>query len=80
MHDSTPPSQTWQLEREVFRLRTLLEVAQALADCRESAKIFTEVLAILSGTFGAGKALAIPNAMTANGNAWLAAANWRPRR
>lgn len=59
MHDSTPPSQTWQLEREVFRLRTLLEVAQALADCRESAKIFTEVLAILSGTFGAGKALAI---------------------
>ncbi len=55
------PSQneTPALERRVFYLNTLLEVAQALNECRESRAIFAGVLAILSGTFGAGQGVAL---------------------
>ena len=47
------------LERRVFYLNTLLEVAQTLNECRESRGIFAGVLAILAGTFGAGQAVAL---------------------
>ncbi len=49
---------THELERRVFYLNTLLEVAQTLNECRESRGIFSGVLAILAGTFGAGQAAA----------------------
>jgi hypothetical protein len=42
----------WELERQVFQLSTLFEVAQTLAACRDSESIYAGVLAILSGTFG----------------------------
>ncbi len=59
MHESATSPQIWQLEREIFQLRTLLEVAQALGECRERRSLYSEVLAILAGTFGAGKAVAV---------------------
>jgi transcriptional regulator with PAS, ATPase and Fis domain len=48
----------WELERQVFQLSTLFEVAQTLATCRDSEGIYASVLAILAGTFGAGRAAA----------------------
>ncbi|MDZ7274571.1 MAG: sigma-54-dependent Fis family transcriptional regulator [candidate division KSB1 bacterium] len=59
MHESAASPQIWQLEREIFQLRTLLEVARALGECRESRAIYSEVLAILAGTFGARQAVAV---------------------
>lgn len=47
------------LERRVFHLQTLYEVAQALNECRESAQIFQQVLTILMGTFGVEHGLAL---------------------
>ncbi|MDZ7364026.1 MAG: sigma-54 dependent transcriptional regulator [candidate division KSB1 bacterium] len=48
----------WELERQVFQLRTLYEVAQTLTACRDRESIYSGVSAILSGTFGAGHAAA----------------------
>jgi transcriptional regulator with PAS, ATPase and Fis domain len=48
----------WELERQVFQLSTLFEVAQTLAACRDSESIYSGMLAILSGTFGTGRAAA----------------------
>ncbi|MDZ7292082.1 MAG: sigma-54-dependent Fis family transcriptional regulator [candidate division KSB1 bacterium] len=48
----------WELERRVFQLGTLFEVAQTLATCRDSESIYAGVLAILSGTFGVKRAAA----------------------
>ncbi|MEK7726944.1 MAG: sigma-54 dependent transcriptional regulator [candidate division KSB1 bacterium] len=59
MPDSSSQLAPTALERRVFYLNTLLEVAQTLNDCRESRAIFAGVLAILSGTFGAGQAAAL---------------------
>ena len=59
MPDRSIDSSLWQLERENYRLKTLFEVAQALAACREGHEVFSGVLAILSGLFGAGRALAL---------------------
>jgi transcriptional regulator with PAS, ATPase and Fis domain len=42
----------WQLERQVFQLRTLFEIAQTLSGCRDSESILQQVLAALCGTFG----------------------------
>ena len=57
--ESTPTiNHQWELERRVFQLGTLFEVAQTLAACRNSESIYSGVLAILAGTFGAGRALA----------------------
>jgi len=59
MMTSTPTTdRQWELERQVFQLSTLFEVAQTLAVCRDTAGIFANVLAILAGTFGAGRAAA----------------------
>lgn len=61
MHNANLPSSNnnTALERRVFYLDTLLEVAQTLNACRESRDIFSGVLAILVGTFGAGQAAAL---------------------
>ncbi len=59
MPDQTNDKRLWRLERENYRLKTLFEVAQTLAACRERREILSGVLAILSGVFGAGRALAI---------------------
>jgi len=40
------------LERQVFHLQTLYEVAHALNACRESGEIYKQVLSILTGTLG----------------------------
>ncbi len=42
----------WQIERQVFQLRTLFEIAQTLNGCRDSESILQQVLAVLCGTFG----------------------------
>ncbi|MFQ5603807.1 MAG: sigma 54-interacting transcriptional regulator [bacterium] len=47
------------LERRVFHLQTLYEVAHALTECRERAQIYKEVLYILMGTFGVEYGLAL---------------------
>ncbi len=49
----------WKLERQVFQLQTLFEIAQALSQCRERDQVFDHVLATMAGTFGARKALAL---------------------
>ncbi|MDZ7343219.1 MAG: hypothetical protein ONA90_01765, partial [candidate division KSB1 bacterium] len=54
----SPNDRVWELEREVFQLRTLFEVAQMLTVCRDSQSIYTGVLAILAGTFGVERAAA----------------------
>ncbi|NUO78518.1 sigma-54-dependent Fis family transcriptional regulator [candidate division KSB1 bacterium] len=59
MPDLSSQNETRELERRVFYLNTLLEVAKALHDCRESRDIFSGVLAILVGTFGVGQAAAL---------------------
>ncbi len=59
MLDQSTDSRVWQLERENYRLKTLFEVAQTLAACRDRRDIFSGVLAILSGVFGATRALAL---------------------
>ncbi len=41
-----------ELERQVFHLQTLYEVANALNHCRDSGQIYKETLSILAGTFG----------------------------
>jgi len=57
--ESTPTTDhLWELERQVFQLSTLFEVAQTLSTCRDSESIYAGVLAILAGTFGAGRAAA----------------------
>jgi Nif-specific regulatory protein len=56
----------WDLERRVFQLSTLFEVAQTLATCRDSESIYANVLAILAGTFGAGRAAALGRDRAAN--------------
>ncbi len=44
--------QILELERKVFNLQTLYEVAKALSDCKTTDQIYKEVLTILMGTFG----------------------------
>ena len=58
MQATSTTDRLWELEHRVFQLSTLFEVAQTLTACRESEAIFTSVLAILAGTFGAGRAAA----------------------
>lgn len=41
-----------ELERQVFHLQTLYEIARALNNCRTSAQIYKEILSILMGTLG----------------------------
>jgi len=48
----------WELERQIFQLRTLFEIAQTLATCRDSESIMQQVLAVLCGTFGVERAVA----------------------
>lgn len=40
------------LERQVFHLKTLYEVADALHTCRDCGQIYERILSILTGTFG----------------------------
>ncbi|NIR50107.1 sigma-54-dependent Fis family transcriptional regulator [candidate division KSB1 bacterium] len=63
---STQTASTHELERKVFHLQTLYEVAQALNVCRDSARIYREVLSILMGTFGVEYGLAL-NSTSQNG-------------
>jgi len=58
MTSNSTPDPQWELERQVFQFSTLFEVAQTLATCRDSESIYANVLAILAGTFGAGRAAA----------------------
>jgi len=58
MQPTPTTDRQWELEHRVFQLRTLFEVAQTLAACRDSDAIFASVLAVLAGTFGAGRAAA----------------------
>ena len=45
-------SENLKLERQVFSLQTLYEIANTLSTCRDSAQIYREMLSILMGTFG----------------------------
>ncbi len=56
-----------ELERRVFHLQTLYEVARALNACRDRAQIYREVLSILMGTFGVEYGLALTSL---NQNDW----------
>jgi transcriptional regulator with PAS, ATPase and Fis domain len=56
-----------ELERRVFHLQTLYEVAQALNFCRESSQIYEQVLIILMGTFGVEQGLAL---VSSGQNGW----------
>jgi len=56
---STQNRSLQDLERRVFHLQTLYEVAEALSQCRESVQIYREVLSILMGTFGVEYGLAL---------------------
>ncbi len=58
---------TMELERQVFHLQTLYEVARALNQCRERTQIFKEVLSILMGTFGVEYGIALDSS---NQNEW----------
>jgi transcriptional regulator with GAF, ATPase, and Fis domain len=60
-----------ELERKVFHLQTLYEVAEALNLCRESSQIYKQVLAILMGTFGVERGVAL---MASSENGWQLAA------
>ncbi|MFQ6115288.1 MAG: sigma-54 interaction domain-containing protein [bacterium] len=60
-----------ELERKVFHLQTLYEVAEALNLCRESSQIYQQVLAILMGTFGVGQGIAL---ISSSGSGWELAA------
>ncbi|MDQ7053096.1 MAG: sigma 54-interacting transcriptional regulator [candidate division KSB1 bacterium] len=57
--DEELQSKIWQLERQVFQLRTLFEVAQALNRCRQPDELYSRILAIMAGTFGARESLAL---------------------
>lgn len=48
-----------ELERQVFHLQTLYEVAEALNNCRDRTQVYKEVLSILMGTFGVEYGLAL---------------------
>ncbi len=48
----------WELERQIFQLRTLFEISQTLTACRDSESIMQQVLAVLCGTFGVERAAA----------------------
>ncbi|MFQ5632868.1 MAG: sigma 54-interacting transcriptional regulator, partial [bacterium] len=50
---------TWDLERQVFQLKTLLEIAQALSRCRTQEEVYAQILATIAGAFGARHALAL---------------------
>lgn len=52
---------TWDLERQVFQLKMLLEIAQALSRCRKQEDVYVQILATIAGTFGARHALALAN-------------------
>ncbi len=52
-------SKIWQLERQVFQLQTLFEVAQTLNRCRQPEELYSQILAIMAGTFGARESLAL---------------------
>ncbi len=56
MHED---NRIWKLERRVFQLQTLFEIAQALSQCRDRDQVFDHILAAMSGTFGARNALAL---------------------
>jgi transcriptional regulator with PAS, ATPase and Fis domain len=58
MDSNSSNDRLWELERQVFQLNTLVEVAQTLAACRDSESIYHGVLAILAGTFGVERAAA----------------------
>ncbi len=49
---STDTLNALNLERQVFHLETLYELAKALNDCRDIDRIYRELLSILMGTFG----------------------------
>jgi Nif-specific regulatory protein len=68
---TTSPESQWRLEREVFQLRTLYEVARALSQCRDADAVFRNMLSILTGTFGASQGLAA----VAEGGGWQVAAS-----
>lgn len=55
---SSADAHLWELERQIFQLRTLFEIAQTLTTCRDSESIFQQVLAILCGTYGVERAAA----------------------
>lgn len=55
-----------ELERKVFHLQTLYEIANALNSCRDSTQIYREVLSILMGTFGVEYGFAL----VVNQNRW----------
>ncbi len=57
--DEELQSKIWQLERQVFQLRTLFEIAQALNRCRQPDELYSRILAIMAGTFGARESLAL---------------------
>lgn len=49
----------WQLEKRVFQLQTLFEVAQTLSRCRDHADVYRRILATMAGTFGASTGIAL---------------------
>lgn len=49
----------WELERQVFQLKTLLEIAQAISRSRKQQEVYAQILATIAGTFGARNALAL---------------------
>jgi len=56
--DNPTNGRLWELERQIFQLRTLFEVAQTLNVSRDSESILQQVLAVLCGTFGVERAAA----------------------
>ncbi|MFQ5677164.1 MAG: sigma 54-interacting transcriptional regulator, partial [bacterium] len=48
-----------ELERKVFHLQTLYEIARALNNCRTSSQIYNEILSILMGTLGVEQGLSL---------------------
>lgn len=52
-------SDTIELERQVFHLQTLYEIARALNNCRTSSQIYKEILSILMGTLGVEQGLSL---------------------
>ena len=52
-------NKTWELEKQVFQLRTLVEIAHALNQCRKPEELYAQILATMAGTFGARNAIAL---------------------
>ncbi len=52
-------NRTSDLERQVFHLQTLYEVADALSTCRDCSQIYKRILSILMGTFGVAFGVAL---------------------